>query len=148
MNRKDRHLEDLAAEGRFQLNNRINEELEGMAKLLYDYWFVQFDFPITAAQAAAMRKPRLEGKPFRASGGELIYNKALKREIPMGWEVKEIGEVLAKESQNKKIPASEILKAGRFPVIYSAWPRMMPCRDLGFSGTLRAEFVLQSCMIV
>lgn len=44
---------------KIELNNRVNEELEGMAKLLYDYWFVQFDFPITAAQAAAMGKPKL-----------------------------------------------------------------------------------------
>ncbi len=71
---------------KIELNNRINVELEGMAKLLYDYWFVQFDFPITAAQAAAMGKPRLDGKPYRASGGKMIYNEVLKREIPKGWE--------------------------------------------------------------
>jgi type I restriction enzyme S subunit len=58
-----------------------------MAKLLYDYWFVQFDFPITAAQAVAMGKPRLEGKPYRASGGKMVYNQTLKREIPERWEV-------------------------------------------------------------
>jgi type I restriction enzyme, S subunit len=74
-----------ALDAKIELNNRINEELEAMAKLLYDYWFVQFDFPITAAQAAAMGKPRLEGKPYRASGGKMIYNDALKREIPDGW---------------------------------------------------------------
>ena len=70
---------------KIELNNRINDELEGMAKLLYDYWFVQFDFPITAAQAATMGKPRLEGKPYRASGGKMIYNETLKREIPANW---------------------------------------------------------------
>jgi len=73
-------------DAKIHLNNRINEELEGMAKLLYDYWFVQFDFPITAAQAAAMKKPRLEGKPYRASGGKMVFNEALQREIPDGWE--------------------------------------------------------------
>jgi type I restriction enzyme, S subunit len=72
-------------DAKIELNNRTNEELEGMAKLVYDYWFVQFDFPITAAQAAAMGKPRLEGKPYRASGGKMVYNDALKREIPDGW---------------------------------------------------------------
>lgn len=70
---------------KIELNNRINEELEGLAKLLYDYWFVQFDFPISAAQAAAMGKSKLEGKPYRAFGGRMIYNDALKREIPEGW---------------------------------------------------------------
>ena len=58
-------------DSKIDLNNRINEELEGMAKLLYDYWFVQFDFPITAAQAAAMGKPHLEGKPYLPSNWKL-----------------------------------------------------------------------------
>lgn len=72
-------------DAKIELNNRINEELEGMAKLLYDYWFVQFDFPITAAQAAAMGKPHLKGNPYRASGGKMTYNETLKRKIPDGW---------------------------------------------------------------
>jgi len=77
---------------KIELNNRINEELEGMAKLLYDYWFVQFDFPMTAAQAAALGKPHLTGHPYRASGGNMIYNETLKREIPEGWRHATIGE--------------------------------------------------------
>ena len=72
---------------KIDLNRRLNAELEAMAKLLYDYWFVQFDFPISAAQAAAMGRPDLEGKPYRASGGKMVYNTELKREIPEGWEV-------------------------------------------------------------
>jgi type I restriction enzyme S subunit len=70
---------------KIELNNRINAELEGLAKLLYDYWFVQFDFPISAAQATAMGKPELEGKPYRSSGGKMVYSEMLKREIPQGW---------------------------------------------------------------
>jgi len=58
------------------LNNSINAELEKTAKLLYDYWFVQYDFP------------NAEGKPYRASGGEMVYNEQLKREIPIGWKVR------------------------------------------------------------
>ena len=57
------------------LNNQINQELEDMAKTLYDYWFVQFDFPDQ------------NGKPYKSSGGKMIYNPELKREIPEGWEV-------------------------------------------------------------
>lgn len=72
-------------DAKIELNNRINAELEGMAKLLYDYWFVQFDFPMSAAQAAALGKPHLTGHPYRASGGKMIYNETLKREIPEGW---------------------------------------------------------------
>lgn len=65
-------------EKKITLNNSINAELEKTAKLLYDYWFVQFDFP------------NAEGKPYRASGGEMVYNEQLKREIPKGWEAKSI----------------------------------------------------------
>ncbi|HFU3946841.1 TPA: restriction endonuclease subunit S [Streptococcus suis] len=57
------------------INNQINEELEAMAKTLYDYWFVQFDFP------------NENGKPYKSSGGKMVYNDQLKREIPEGWGV-------------------------------------------------------------
>jgi type I restriction enzyme S subunit len=74
-----------ALDTKIALNHRINSELEGMAKLLYDYWFVQYDFPLSAAQAAALGKPRLAGKPYRTSGGPMVYQDQLKREIPKGW---------------------------------------------------------------
>ena len=64
------------------LNNKINTELEAMAKLIYDYWFVQFDFPDA------------NGKPYKSSGGKMVYNEALKGEIPEGWEVKELSSIL------------------------------------------------------
>ncbi|HEY2451472.1 MAG TPA: restriction endonuclease subunit S [Scandinavium sp.] len=60
-------------EEKIDLNNRINAELESMAKTLYDYWFVQFDFPDD------------NGKPYKTSGGKMVYNPTLKREIPVGW---------------------------------------------------------------
>lgn len=57
------------------LNNRINAKLEQMAKRLYDYWFVQFDFP------------NADDKPYKSNGGKMVWNEELKREIPEGWEV-------------------------------------------------------------
>lgn len=69
-------LSDLDA--KIEFNNKINRELEAMAKTLYDYWFVQFDFPSE------------QGKPYKSSGGKMVYNAELKREIPEGWEVKTI----------------------------------------------------------
>lgn len=71
---------------KIELNNKINQELEAMAKMIYDYWFVQFDFPMSKEQALALGKPELEGKPYKASGGKMVYNQQLKREIPEGWE--------------------------------------------------------------
>ncbi len=74
------------------LNTRINAELEALAKLVYGYWFVQFDFPISAAQAKRMGKPALAGKPYKSSGGAMVHNQELKREVPEGWEVENLAE--------------------------------------------------------
>ena len=68
-------------DSKIELNNRINSELEAIAKTLFDYWFVQFDFPDA------------NGKPYKTSGGKMILNKALNREIPEGWIVKSFGEI-------------------------------------------------------
>ena len=82
-----------ALDAKIELNNRINAELEGMAKLLYDYWFVQFDFPMTAAQAAALGQPHLTGHPYRASGGKMIFCQEMKRNIPEGWKAGDLSEL-------------------------------------------------------
>ena len=66
---------------KIQTNNQINQELEAMAKTLYDYWFVQFDFPDQ------------NGKPYKSSGGKMVYHPELKREIPEGWGVKKLGDI-------------------------------------------------------
>lgn len=64
-----------ALDAKIELNQRINAELEAMAKTIYDYWFVQFDFPDE------------HGKPYKSSGGKMVWSEALQREIPAGWEV-------------------------------------------------------------
>lgn len=68
-------------DSKIELNNKINEELEKMTKTLYDYWFVQFDFSDE------------NGNPYKSSGGKMVYNEELKRAIPKGWGVKELGEI-------------------------------------------------------
>lgn len=78
---------------KIEVNNKINQELEAMAKLVYDYWFVQFDFPMPKDYAASIGKPELAGRPYKTSGGKMVYNAELKREIPEGWEVKYIKEI-------------------------------------------------------
>lgn len=70
-------------DAKIELNNRINAELEAMAKTLYDYWFVQFDFP------------NAEGKPYKSSGGAMVWNEELKREIPEGWRVGELKDMIS-----------------------------------------------------
>ena len=67
---------------KIQINNQIHQELEAMAKTLYDYWFVQFEFPDQ------------NGKPYKSSGGKMVYNPELKREIPEGWGVEKLSSIL------------------------------------------------------
>ena len=66
---------------KIELNCAINQNLEAMAKQLYDYWFVQFDFP------------NEEGKPYKSSGGKMVWNEKLKREIPEGWDISLIKDI-------------------------------------------------------
>jgi type I restriction enzyme S subunit len=62
-------------------NNKINTELELMAKTIYDYWFLQFEFPND------------DGKPYKSSGGKMIWNEELKREIPRGWKIANLNDI-------------------------------------------------------
>ena len=70
-------------DNKIAINRRINDNLEAMAKQLYDYWFVQFDFP------------NEEGKPYKSSGGAMVWNEKLKREIPQGWNAANIFDELS-----------------------------------------------------
>ena len=111
---------------KIELNNRINAELEAMAKTLYDYWFVQFDFPVASTDSAtttgtateisgenmasaplsqqsdekntaaerSQRSVAERSRGYKSSGGKMVYNETLKREIPEGWEVKKLKKVL------------------------------------------------------
>lgn len=76
------------------LNKNICAELEAMAKTLYDYWFTQFDFPDA------------DGMPYRSSGGEMVWNDHLKREIPKGWETTSIGNIV-QNYDSKRVPLSQ-----------------------------------------
>lgn len=67
-----------ALDDKIALNKKMNQKLEAMAKRLYDYWFVQYDFPDK------------NGRPYKTTGGPMTYNPTLKREIPVGWEVSNI----------------------------------------------------------
>ena len=77
-----------ALETKIELNNRINAELEAMAKALYDYWFVQFDFP------------DVNGNPYKTSGGKMVYNPNLKREMPEGWNATPLSKITPVSNQS------------------------------------------------
>lgn len=73
------YLKDL--DYKIENNNKIIAELESMAKTIYDYWFLQFEFP------------NEDGKPYKSSGGKMVWNEELKREIPEGWSTTTIGDI-------------------------------------------------------
>ncbi|MEX5491901.1 restriction endonuclease subunit S [Pseudomonas asgharzadehiana] len=84
-----------ALDAKIGCNKRINAELEAMAKLLYDYWFVQFDFPDA------------DGKPYKSSGGSMVYNATLKRQIPEGWKdgtLDDLGRIVGGSTPSKENP--------------------------------------------
>lgn len=100
-----------ALDEKIALNSRINAKLEAMAKRLYDYWFVQFEFPFDFAQGKPdaddtfgnIRPPISQAghtstaagrsRPYKTGGGKMVWNEQLKREIPEGWEVKRLGDL-------------------------------------------------------
>lgn len=92
---------------KIELNNKINQELEAMAKTLYDYWFVQFDFP------------NEQGNPYKSSGGKMVYSKELKREIPEGWEVQPLVKItsISNDSINPMLYPDKEFKHYSIPVL-------------------------------
>ena len=93
---------------KIEINRAINHNLETMAKQLYDYWFVQFDFPDE------------NGKPYKSSGGQMVWNEKLKREIPGGWKVTNIGSILDKVFITPRLSTDEYLPSGTYPIIDQA----------------------------
>lgn len=106
-----------ALDAKIELNQRMNEELAGMARLLYDYWFVQYDFPMSAAQAAALGKPHLTAHPYRASGGPMTYHETLKREIPQGWEMSTLSD-FANITMGQSPPGDSYNQEGKGSVFF------------------------------
>ena len=90
---------------KIELNRAINQNLEAMAKQLYDYWFVQFDFP------------NEEGKPYKSSGGEMVWNEKLKRMIPKEWTNANIYQLasISKETVNPLARPNELFKHYSLP---------------------------------
>jgi len=103
---------------KIDLNNKINEQLESMAKLLYEYWFINFEFPMSIDQAASIGKLHLVGHPYQSSGGKMTYNETLKREIPVGWSSTTLGKIL-RLYQPKTIAEKDLKSDGDF-FVYGA----------------------------
>lgn len=86
-------------------NNAISKELESMAKTIYDYWFLQFEFPDK------------DGKPYKSNGGKMVWNEQLKQEIPEGWEVSTVKNILGDYPRTKTIESKEYGLGTLYPII-------------------------------
>lgn len=106
---------------KIELNNKINAELEAMAKTIYDYWFLQFEFP------------NEEGKPYKSSGGKMIWNEELKREIPEGWQVKKIKDIL--DVITGKEDANFAKNDGKYP-FFTCGTNVLKCDEYKFEGKM------------
>lgn len=102
-------------------NNKINAELESMAKTIYDYWFLQFEFP------------NEEGKPYKSSGGKMVWNEELKREIPEGWEIKFCKDIL--DVITGKEDANHSTIDGEYP-FFTCGIDPLKCDDYKFEGKM------------
>ncbi len=71
---------------RIKLNEQLNQKLEETAQAIYKQWFVDFEFPISEEYANSIGKIDLVGKPYKSNGGEMVFNKELEQDIPIGWE--------------------------------------------------------------
>jgi type I restriction enzyme S subunit len=90
---------------KIECNNRISAEVEAMAETLYDYWFVQFDFPDT------------NGKPYKSFGGQMRYNAPLGKKVPVGWGSVLVVDILDKVPFSTKVMSKDIRNSGAIPVI-------------------------------
>lgn len=107
-------------DGKISLNTCICAEFESMAKTLYDYWFAQFDFPDK------------NGKPYRSSGGEMIWNDQLKREIPEGWGVRPLSHVIS--SINTGLNPRDNFVLGNGDIQYLTVKNLTTSGTIDFSG--------------
>jgi type I restriction enzyme S subunit len=102
----------ISLDSKIELNNKINDNLERTAKTIYDYWFVQFDFP------------NAKGKPYKSNGGKMVWNEELTRGIPEGWENAELKDI-ANITMGQSPPGETYNEAGDGVIFYQG------CTDFG-----------------
>lgn len=98
---------------RIKLNERLNQKLEETAQAIYKQWFVDFEFPISKEHATEIGKLELEGKPYKSSGGKMVWNDELDQEIPEGWGVKEYVDIF--NFKTGKLNSNAAVENGEFP---------------------------------
>ncbi|MPW03722.1 restriction endonuclease subunit S [Limosilactobacillus fermentum] len=101
-------------------NNKIAQQLEAMTKTIYDYWFLQFEFP------------NEEGKPYKSSGGKMVWNEELQRDIPEGWGSEKLKDVIV-ENPKSKIKVGDVKNIGEVP-FFTSGAEILSTNDSIVSG--------------
>ena len=107
-------------DSKIELNKQINDNLEAMAKQLYDYWFVQFDFP------------NEDGKPYKSSGGAMVWNDKMKREIPQGWGTQNLADCL--KLKTERVNSKDIKDTDNYTPI-----EVIPRKQMSLHETVALE---------
>lgn len=102
--RKRREILEIL-DAKIATNIEISQQLESMAKTIYDYWFLQFEFPDK------------DGKPYKSNGGKMIWNDQLKQEIPEGWKVSIVENILGDYPKTKTIKSQKYDQGSIYPII-------------------------------
>ena len=110
----------LLLDQKIEYNAAVNDNLQQQIRLLYDYWFTQFDFPDE------------NGKPYRSSGGAMVWNSTLKAEIPLGWTVGVLSDCIAKVSTG--LNPRDNFKLGNGSIRYITVKNLTMSGVLDFSG--------------
>ena len=110
---------------KIETNNLISTELDAMSKLIYDYWFVQYEFP------------NIEGKPYKSSGGKMVWDEQLKRAIPEGWKIKSIGDI-AEIKSGYPFKSGLMLNYGKYKIvtIRNVQDNYLDINNLSYTDTL------------
>ena len=115
---------------KIEINRRKIAELESFAKTIYDYWFVQFDFPDA------------NGFPYKSSGGKMVWNEHVKKEIPFDWDVMPLGSLLARIPQTKRLKTDEYSNKGLYPILDQSEYYIV-----GYTNELNAVLSLPRCVV-
>ncbi len=135
---------------RIKLNEQLNQKLEETAQAIYKQWFVDFEFPMSKEHAAEIGKPELEGKPYKSSGGKMVWNDELDQEIPEGWSQMPLSEIVNTQygytaSAEQECVGPKFLRITDIAKDYIEWDSVPRCR---ISSSELSKYLLQEGDVV
>lgn len=135
---------------RIKLNEQLNQKIEETAQAIYKQWFVDFEFPMSKEHATEIGKPELEGKPYKSSGGKMVWNDELDQEIPEGWSQMALSEIVNTQygytaSAEQECVGPKFLRITDIAKDYIEWDNVPHCR---ISSSELSKYLLQEGDVV